>query len=277
MRRAIPPHSEALSMGELYISNSAVRLTPLDYTPRKSRRSAPQFYALTCARQLLTSIGRGRLLRMFDRVRTSDFPDDERLQLATLTRWRPKESAVISPFTLDSWRSLIIRFNLDKSLQSSDRLGAMRCMSGGIIVSPSDLIGFPAALSACLRVMSPLVRAAPGTTAGGSYRFGQWARVCVGGPNSVNLAFLIQPRLRAQSHRTSGIADSTIERGARNRKDRYRPTYRPRESMGRGEDPRLARAGIRPGEMILFVDPGVNLDTIRRALGPPISTAFGIS
>ena len=62
------------------------------------------------------SNGKGRLLRTFDRVRISMFPKEESIQFATSIRLRSNDSVVIFPFTLDSWISLIIRFNLDNSL-----------------------------------------------------------------------------------------------------------------------------------------------------------------
>ena len=141
---------------------------------------------------------------MFVRARISKLPKEKFHQFATTIRLKSNDSAVISSFSLDSWRSLIIRFNLDNSLPLAEWLGALHFLPGGLIAPPSDLIGFS---SGGIRVFADNDPSTERVLA-------SWHSARTdsddGNRRSVNLPLSTQPRCLVQSNRVADNADCAI-------------------------------------------------------------------
>ena len=81
-----------------------------------------------------------RLLRFPSRVRISKLPQGEFVASVRLIRLGRSETSILSPFPLDAWRSIVVRFNLDTSL--TDWRCALNSPKARLIEVRQDLVAF---------------------------------------------------------------------------------------------------------------------------------------
>ena len=191
---------------DLFLGNLMGRLPSTNYTLPQLRRSILPFYSILRDVYVLTAIGENRLLRLFSRVRLSKLPKGEFIAFTRLIRLNGNDSAVLFHFPLDTWRPLIINFNLDSKVPLPEWSGALTHLRGKLIESPEDLIDFP---PADIRVFTE------------DFRFPDRAlclwqairtRADKDSRSAINVRLAYQPSLLAQSIRGGDIADSAFSK-----------------------------------------------------------------
>ena len=123
----------AAAAADLFISNTMAQLPNTNYTLPKLRRQIPPFYPIRWNRPAITAIGANRLLLTFTRVRQSKPPKGEFTDFARLGRLQCIDSSALLPFSLDSWRSFFIQFNLDSASPLPERIATLSILRERLI------------------------------------------------------------------------------------------------------------------------------------------------
>ena len=261
----------AIAASDLFIANLIGKLGSTNYTVEQVRKAILPFYSIQWTRHITTVIGRDRALRMFARVRLSSLPKGEFTDFYRLMRIGTNDSSVLSPFSLEEWRPIIIRFNLDNDLPLPEWISPLLFRKERLVETPKELAEFSAegVRSMAIDFVNPdaILMLWQATRLRGD-------RV---NKHAINSKLAFRPGSSAQAIRCKDIADSSFSRlRAQNIADlEMGPEF---EDAGPAAKIRaLARSVVGKGQLERFLDSGVTVNVLRQAPDSLDSVASGIS
>ena len=151
--------SEAMVIAaEILIANVMGTLNGLSYSAKQVNLATSALFALDWAPSLVSSIGSDRLTRLCTRLKISKLAKSDYVLLIKLVNLPTTDPSAMFPFSMESWRALIIRFGLEDLASFPEWLTTLYELQNCLIDTPEQLavLSFEAARSLADRATSQL-------------------------------------------------------------------------------------------------------------------------
>ena len=131
-----------VAAADLFVANLMGKLSSINYTLPRLRRSILPFYSILWGAHALVALGENDYYVCLPTLRSSKLPKGEFVDFTKLARLNRNDSSILAPFSLDTWRSAIVKFKLDSETPLPEWIGVIIHLVGKLIDFPDDLIEF---------------------------------------------------------------------------------------------------------------------------------------
>ena len=133
-------------------------LSGLSYKTKQVNQATSALFALDWSPQLVTALGQDRLIRLCTRLKISKLSRTDYASLIRLVNLPTPDPSAMFPFSMESWRALLVRFGLEDIAPFPDWLTTLYELRNLLIDTPEQLatLSYESAHSLFERVPSDL-------------------------------------------------------------------------------------------------------------------------